>query len=247
MSGQQSVFGAGYLWGTTVGGSPRLFACLQNVTVDFSQDLKGLWGNQQYAIEQGSGKAKITAKADIGRFDPHVVNDLYFGGTMSGGSTAAGTMEAHTVPASSAYTVTATHSATEVNDLGVYDVTQSGFLGSAGSPASGVYSYSSGVYSFNSANASDAVQISYTYTTSGGFTMKSGNPVIGSKRQIFRADLFNSYDGIPSGITLFACQTSKLGMPFKQDDWLLTSFDFEAQDDGAGNVVALYGTGASPS
>ena len=115
----------------------------------------------------------------------------------------------------------------------------------ASAPATGQYSVSGGVYTFNTANSGNSVQISYTYTVaSPGYTVKSGNPQIGATAQIFRADLFNSYRGNPMGITLYACQTSKLGMPLKQDDWLLTAFDFQAQDDGNGNVVAIYGNGA---
>src|SRR5262249_10849872 len=139
---------------------------------------------------------------------------------------------------------TVANSATWATDLGVFDTTTGKFMTKVASgPTTGQYSRAAGVYTFAAADVGHVVQISYTYTTAGsGWTVASSNPTMGSGN-IFRADLFNSYRGITNGITLYACQSSKLSFPFKQDDFMLPSFDFAAQDDGAGNVFALYGTG----
>lgn len=244
----QSAFGAGYLWGTlnTPAGAttPRLFAALQNVSVEFTRDLKPLHGNQAYALEQGSGKAKVDCKAEIARFDPNVYNDLFFGGTIGASQVAAAALENQTVPASP-FKITVTNAASWQTDLGVYDTSYGKFdTKVTGAPATiGQYQVSAGIYTFFSSDVSHGVQISYTYKAATGYSLTSGNPVIGATAQVFRADLFNSYKGQPYGITLFACQTSKFGLPFKQDDWMMTSFEFSAQDDGAGNVVGLYGVG----
>lgn len=243
--GYQSAFGAGYLWGTLSGGTPRLFAALQNVSVDFTRDLKPLHGNQAYPLEQGSGKAKIDCKAEIGRFDPNVFNDLFFGGSVATGQTTASNLESSTIP-TTPFKVTVTQSATWQTDLGVYDTNTGKFLTKdATTPTTtGHYWPSAGIYTFFSSDTGHGVQISYTYTVATGYSLSSGNPTIGATAQIFRADLFNSYKGVPYGITLLACQTGKLSMPFKQDDWLMTGFEFHAQDDGTGQVLKLYGQGA---
>lgn len=239
----QSVFGAGYLWGTLPNGTPRLFAALQDVSVDFSQDLKSLYGSNKYALEQAPGKAKIEAKASIGRFDPTIFNEMYFAGTLTGGYTSASNLEKWTIP-TTPFQVTVTNSATWVTDLGVYDSTAGKFLTKVASgPTTGQYSRAAGVYTFAGADVGHSVQISYTYTTAGsGYSVASGNPQMGALN-IFRADLFSTFRGITSGISLLACQSSKLSMPFKQDDFMLTSFDFAAQDDGTGAVMSLYGVG----
>jgi len=240
----QSVFGAGYLWGTVPGGTPRLFAALQNVSVDFSRDMKPMHGQSAYALEHGPGKAKIECKADIGRFDPNVFNDIYFGGSVTTGFTSASNLEQWAIP-TTPYQVTVANSATWATDLGVYNRTTGKFMTKvpSGTPTTGQYKVAAGVYTFAAADTGQLVSISYTYTTAGsGYSLAVGNPQIGTV-QIFRADLFSTFRGITSGITLPACQSSKLGLPFKQDDFLLPAFDFVAQDDGTGNAAYVYGTG----
>lgn len=87
-------------------------------------------------------------------------------------------VEAHTIPAPSGpYTVTVTNSADFIADGGVV-ITSTGvpLTAVSGSPSSGQYSVTAGVYTFNSAQASTAILITYTFSFSGstGVTITVG-------------------------------------------------------------------------
>lgn len=241
----QSNFGAGFLYGTTAAGQPRMFAALQDVSVDFSFDMKQLYGSNQFAIEQARGKGKIEAKASMGRVDPLLFNDLFFGQTASAGELLGSVLESGTVPAATTYTVTVANSANFSRDLGVYDVATGRFMTKVSSgPATGEYSVAAGVYTFAAADASKVVKISYTYTSTvaGSKTVTGTNLAMGSG-PIFRLDLLNSFRSKTLTLTLNAVQSSKLSMPLKLDDFLLPSMDFSAQDDGSGGVFSYTVTG----
>ena len=235
----QAVFGAGYCWLTSGSGgytAPLLLGALQDISIDESQDLKALYGQNQSPLEQGPGKRKTDIKASIGRFDPNLFNQLYFGGSVTTGSKLASNQEAWVITTS----VTVANSATWSTDLGVYNASSGKFMTKvASAPASGQYSVAAGVYTFASADAGGAAKISYTYTSTGGYTMSSGNPQMGSM-VLFRIDLFNTFRGVSYGTTFLACQSSKLSFPHKMDDFTLPSIDFSAQDDGTGNVSTRY-------
>jgi hypothetical protein len=85
-------FGAGALWGTALtdasgaaiaNPTPILFGVLQDVSVDISGDIKELYGQNQFAEAVARGKAKISSKAKFGRINGRLLNDLFFGQTMT--------------------------------------------------------------------------------------------------------------------------------------------------------------------
>lgn len=239
----QSRFGCGYLFGIPSGGSPIMFAALQDVSVDFSQDLKTLHGSHKFAIEQAGGKAKIEGKATVGRIDPVLFNSIYFGGTLTTGGSLGSMSEAATIPATSPYTVTAAQGASFRVDLGVYDILLGTFLTRvASAPTTGQYAVNetTGVYTFAAADTGRAVTLYYTYGATGTdiVTITGTNQTLGSVID-FKAVLQNSFKGKQSVLTLNKCISTKLSMPFKQDDFLLPSFNFSAQDDGTGNVFSF--------
>lgn len=237
----QSRFGCGYLFGTPQGGSPIMFAALQNVSVDFSQDLKLLYGSSKFALEQAGGKSKIDCKADVGRIDPVLFNSIYWGGTQTTGVTLGSMSEAATIPATP-FTVTPANAATFKTNLAVYDVAAGTFMTQVPSgPTTGQYSVnaSTGVYTFATADTGKAVQLYYTYgATTGGITITGTNQTLGTVVS-FSAVLQNAFNGKQSVLNLFKCISTKLSFPFKQDDFLLPSFTFSAQDDGTGNVFSF--------
>lgn len=241
----QSRFGCGFLFGIpTDGSTPVMFSALQDVSVDFSQDLKYLYGSQKFAIEQAGGKAKIEAKASVGRIDPVLFNQIYWGGSLSTGSGVLGSMsEAATIPAATTYTVTAANGAEFRVNLAVYDIVRGTFMTQVpSSPAAGQYSVNSttGVYTFAAADASRAVLLYYTYgtTETNMVTVNGSNTQLGTITS-FKAVLQNSFNGKQSVLTLNKCISTKFSLPFKQDDFLLPSFNFSAQDDGLGNVFSF--------
>lgn len=238
----RSLFGCGYLFGVpTGGGSPIMFAALQDVSVEFSQDVKSLYGSQKFPIEIAGGKAKIECKASVGRIDPVLFNTIYWGGTLSTSTLTLGSMdEIGTVPGSVAYTVTVANAAQFRTNLGVFDPVTGMFMTMipSGTPTTGQYTVSAGVYTFAAADANKVLRFYYTYgATTGGSSVVVTNQQLGQIND-FRAVLQNSFKGKQTVLELYRCTSTKLSMPFKQDDFLIPSFDFSAQDDGTGNVFA---------
>ena len=243
----QSVFGAGYLFGVPSGANPTpvMFGAVQDVSVDFSFDLKALYGQSQFALEQARGKGKIDIKAAVGRFDPNLFNQIYFGQTTTVGEVLNAISEAAAIPASP-YTATAANGATFKTDLGVYSVTLGRFLTRvASSPATGQYAVNTntGVYTFAEADTGGSVKLNYTYgSASTGTTIAGANTLIGSG-PIFALQLVNQFKGKSISLSFPAVQASKLGLPLKLDDFSLPSLDMSAQDDGTGNVFSWTMTG----
>jgi len=243
----QSVFGAGFLFGVPAGASPTpvLFGAVQDVSVDFSFDLKPLYGQNQFALEQARGKGKIDIKAAVGRFDPNLFNQIYFGLTASGGEVLNSMAEAWTIPASP-YAVTAANGATFKTDLGVFNTALGKWLTRvASAPATGQYAVNTttGVYTFASGDSGGAIKLYYTYASaSTGTTITGANTPMGSG-PVFSLQLLNSFKGKSISLSFGAVQSSKLGLPMKLDDFSLPSLDMSAQDDGTGNVFSWTLTG----
>lgn len=243
----QSNFGAGYLFGVPSGAnpSPRMFGAVQDVSVDFSFDLKQLHGQGQFAIEQGRGKGKIDIKASAGRVDPLLFNDMFFGLSASTGEVLGSQLEAFSIPATP-FTVTVANGVTFRADLGVLDVATGLFMTRVASgPTTGQYSVNTttGVYTFASADTGKAVKISYTYgSTTTGKTIVGTNTVMGSG-PVFALHLVNTFRSKTLYLSFPAVQSSKLSMPLKLDDFLLPALEMSAQDDGTGSVFTFSATG----
>ena len=241
----QSSFGTGFLFATPAGANPTpvRFGALQDVTVDFSFDLKMLYGASQFALEQARGKAKIELKASIGRLDPALFNQVYFGLSAPTGEVLNSVDEAAT-PSSGAFTVA--NGSTYATDLGLYNtVTGLWMTRVAASPAAGQYTVNTatGVYATNTAQNGQALRASYTYASaSTGSTTAATNQLMGSG-PIFGVSLVNRFRGKSLYLNFPAVQSSKLGLPLKLDDFTLSALDMSAQDDGNGNVFTWSMTG----
>lgn len=236
----QSRFGCGFLFGIPAGGSPLMFAALQDVSVDFSQDVKSLYGSQKFPIEVAGGKGKIDCKASVGRVDPLLFNNIFWGGSQASGATLGSMGEAASIPATP-YTITVANGATFRTDLGVFDSALGTFMVRVASgPITGQYSVNTttGVYTFAAADTLRAVLIYYTYGVVGsGITITGTNQTLGTVNS-FQAVLQSGYAGKQSILTLNKCISTKLNLPFKQDDFLIPAFDFSAFDDGTGNIFS---------
>ena len=243
----QSVFGAGYLFGVPSGANPTpvMFGAVQDTSVDFSFDLKALYGQSQFALEQARGRGKIDIKAAVGRFDPALFNQIYFGQTTTPGEVLNSISESAAIPGSP-YTATAANGSAFKTDLGVYSITLGRFLTRvASSPASGQYAVNTttGVYTFAAADTGGLVKLNYTYSSgSTGTTIAGANTLMGSG-PVFSLQLVNQFKGKSISLSFPAVQASKLGLPLKLDDFSLPSLDMSAQDDGAGNVFNWTMTG----
>ena len=84
-------FGAGFLTGlrTDLTGvqTPRNFGTLQDVAIEFTGDVKELFGQYQYPVDSARGKTKITGKAKFATIQGRMYNDIFFGQTLGSGQT----------------------------------------------------------------------------------------------------------------------------------------------------------------
>jgi hypothetical protein len=86
--GLQYGFGSGVLYGIRTdiaNGTPVRFGTLQDVSIDFSGEIKELYGQQQYPVDTARGKTKIEGKAKFAQISAGQFNNLFFGQTLQSG------------------------------------------------------------------------------------------------------------------------------------------------------------------
>lgn len=241
----QFGFGSGQLYTTRTDiatQSPVRFGAFQDLQLDFTGEIKELFGQNQFALDVARGKVKINGKAKFAQISAPIANAIFFGGTIVTGQTLAAYQEAGSVPGSSTYVVTVTHASTFVTDLGVrYASSGLPLTVVSGSPTLiGTYSQAAGVYTFSVADASAALLFDYTYTATSGWTMASGNPLMGNTPR-FSAAFTQIYGGNTTTIVMPNCVGSKFTMPTKIDDYVMEEFDFQAFA-GTGSPVTISTT-----
>ena len=235
----QYVFGTGELYTIPVaGGVARKFGALQDVSVDFSSDIKQLFGQYQFPLDVARGKTKIEGSAKTGEVDVEAFNSFYFGQTITDGQTLSAKNEAQTVPGTP-FRVQADQAGTFEQDLGVFYASSGVALTriTSGSPTVGQYSVneSTGVYTFAAADQGAAVLLNYLYGTAAGEKLELGNPLMGSTPK-FRLVLTQEYGGKTFTLVLYSCTAGKLSLPLKQDDYLIGDLSFQAQANDANRV-----------
>jgi hypothetical protein len=238
-------FAAGTLIATQVGLSsvvtPIKFGILQDISLDFSADLKELYGQNRYAIALAPGKTKVEIKAKFAGIKGALFNGLYFGATPTATQTLFAGSEAHSVPAASPFTVTVANAAAFLMDEGVYyAATGLPLQQVAALTAAGQYTVNAatGVYTFYSADEGAAVYVSYTYGNTGGLYIPLTNIAMGSGPS-FKVMLNQAYDGRQQTFIFNQCQASKLSFPTKQDDFTIAELDFMVSADIAGNIGSI--------
>ena len=249
----QYGFGSGLMWmtpkadayGNTVAvPTPLLVGVLQEGGVEFDFDLKMLFGQNQFAVAAARGKGKIAGKSKFGQISGALMNAAVFGQASTGTlTTAQYDTSGASIPATTfAITVAPANSGTFTRDLGVVGATGLAFTRVASSPASGQYMVDAvGKYTFASADVGKQVYINYEYTVPGtnaptAQTTTVKNLPMGYAPS-FTLDLMVPFEGKTLKITLLKCVSKKLGLTTKQDDFMIPEIDFEALDDGFGNVV----------
>jgi hypothetical protein len=242
MASKQYIFGSGTLFGTRTdlaAQTPIQFGALQNISLDFSYETKELYGAYQFPLAVARGKGKITGKASTGQVDANAFNSLFFGQTMTIGQTVIALNESGTIPGTP-YQVTVVNSTTFVDDLGVSNVLTGVPLKKvAASPATGQYSVAAGVYTFATADTSNTVYISYSYTVaSTGDTIAIANQLMGAT-PTFAVSFQETFNGNIYEVKLNQCVSSKLNFSFKNDDFNMSEFDFSAFADVSGNIGSI--------
>ena len=243
----QFGFGSGLLYTTRTditGQGPLRFGAFQDLQLSFSGEIKELFGQNQFALDVARGKVKIEGKAKLAQISAPIANAIFFGGSITTGQVLSVYQEAGTIPAVSTYTITTTNAAHFVSDLGVhYLSTGNAFTLVTASPAVGQYmvNATTGVYTFAAADEGVLVLIDYTYSSTTGWTMASGNPLMGNTPK-FSATFTQQYGGNQLTITMPYCVGSKFSMPTKIDDYVMEEFDFQAFSGAGGNPITITTT-----
>lgn len=242
---QQYVFGAGKLTaipkldssGTAVANpTPVQIGILQDVAFDVSYETKSLYGENQFPVAIGRGKAKIGLKAKSGQIDGKLLGSLLLGVTPTTVRRSGVYQFAASVPTTPFQVVISPpNTGTFLEDLGVFNATTGAQLTRvASAPATGQYSVSAGTYTFASADTGLAVLISYSYTTAtGGETFTAQNALMGTGPEM-SLTCHAPYQGKILQVEFPRVICSKLSVPLKNDDFMISDLDFEVFADASG-------------
>lgn len=244
MSGitQLGSFGSGILYATPSGANatPLQIGALQDVSADLSRTTKQLFGQNQQPLAIGAGELKASLKAKMGYINAGVYASLFYGVSTSTGTVSLAQNEAHSVPASTPWTVTVTNSAQFSKDLGVTYANGNPLTLVASGPTAGQYSVSAGVYTFATADANAAVLISYEYTSASTGSTVSVGTVLQGQQPIITVDLYRGYNGTGERHRFWAAVCSKLSIPTKMADFGISELDFDCFVDSQGRFHTIY-------
>lgn len=235
-------FGSGSLYGLA-GAVPvaRKFGAMQDISVDFSFNLKELYGQSQFPLTIARGQGKVEGKAKFASLVGGLVNDLFFGGTNAAGQTIPIFGESATIPATP-FQITVANGATFKEDLGVTVVaTGLAMVRVASGPATGQYSVNNatGVYTFAAADTGKAVLIDYSYTAAASGNKTTITNQLSGTTPSFAIAFPIKYSGQTMYLKLNSCISSKLTIATKIEDFIVPEFDFKAFADVSGVIGEL--------
>jgi hypothetical protein len=233
-----------YLGAAVVNPSPILFATMQDCSLDFSADLKELFGTYASPIAIGRGKQKYAIKLKNAQTHGRLWNAAFFGQTLTSGEIYDAWFDqtGSVVPATPfQVTVDPPGSGTILFPLGVRDNFDVPLTLVTGTPITRQYAYSAGVFTFAAADAGLTYYIDYRYTATGAGapqTLVISNPVMG-QAPTFQFDMKIPYNGMNFNASFPNCHCGKLGFATKLDDFSYPEFDFSAFAPGNAGVGTL--------
>lgn len=236
-------FGTGALFlknndSNAVNSLPVQVGVIKDISLDVSFDTKELRGSYSFPVDIARAGGKISGKAKFAQIAGTLINKI-IGGTPSSGMTIGNANQVATLVSGQTVTVANT---TNWSDLGVYNQTTGKFMTRvASAPATGQYSCTAGVYTFATADATNSVAISYSYTTTSGNTNLLTNELMGSGTT-YILEVYNTYKGKNVGLKLHAVTLGKFAMSMKNEDFTDEDVDFMAFADASGNVISIYTT-----
>ena len=217
--------------------TPLALGVLQNIKLTLGADIKSLYGIDQWAVDTAIGKRSIKGSFEFAQISNLLMSQLFFGDATTAGNVVTTTYpgEAHTVPASVAYTVTVTNAADiPLVDYGVtYANTGIALVdvGSGGSlTAAGQYkvNLSTGVYTFDAADASASILINYSWTPASpaGTTLSVATHPMGWG-PLIALNLVFPYEGGGLGFYLPNVRLGKIDIATKLEDYTMYTTDYE--------------------
>lgn len=250
----QLAFGAGDIFGVPltdasgnaiVNPTPIKLGITQEIGVEFSGDLKELYGQNQFAVAIGRGKVKVSAKCKFAQMMAAGINSLFFGQTVTAGTLSGvyADVTGAAVP-TTPFTITPVppSSGTWVEDLGVVNASGVAMTRVASGPTTGQYSVAAGVYTFAAADTGLMMFISYRYTATltGAKKIAVQNLPMGYA-PTFKAYLQTVYGGKRALVVLYNATAPKLNLfATKLDDFNLPELNFSGQSDAANNVADIW-------
>ncbi len=244
-------FGTGSLIGTktidSLGNAialptPLKFGELSDVAIDFSRDLKLLYGQFMYPVAGAAGKGKIELKAKFARIAGRVFNDLFFDNTLTSGTLNSAVIDNTGSSITATLTPTVPGSGTWTRDLSVIDANGLPMTRVASAPVTGQYAVTAGVYTFAAADVGKIAYISFAYTatSTNAKALQIISPLMG-QAPTFSVDLPGSFMGKASYFRFLNCMSSKLSLDPKQDDFQTNDLDFTAFADPLnGSIGYIY-------
>jgi hypothetical protein len=248
------IFGAGDFYGVPlsdaagnaiVNPTPVKIAAVQEIGLDFSGDLKELYGQNQFALAVARGKVKVSGKVKGAQINGAALNSLFFGQTIASGTMGAAytDLTGSAIPSTPYQLVAAPPNAgTWLADLGVIDANGVPMTRVATAPATGQYSVATGTYTFAAADEGKQVFVNYTYTNASASAQKiSVKNIAMGAAPTFKAYMQTTFQGKRALVVLYSATSSKLNMfATKLDDYSIPEFDFSGQSDAANNVADIY-------
>lgn len=231
----QTIFSAGRMFAITDNG-PEEFGLLQNCSIDFTRDVKELFGEGQFPAVVATGMSRITGRAAHGRIYGALYANAFFGETVAAGSIALADNEVQTIPSIGYPTIDVDNDADWTDDLGVYfSATGQRLKFVDAAPAAGEYSVAAGTYTFAAGDVGKVVKISYLYdSASAGKKFTINNQPMGVTPS-FKLVLFNpgrtQRGSAPFSLVLNACTSTKLTLPTRLGEFALPEFDFSGYAD----------------
>lgn len=222
--------------------TPAFLGIAQDIEISFDQTLKELIGQYKMPVDVAPAMLKVTGKAKFAKIQANMANDLVLGQVLASASgQVMAIAEPKTVP-TTPFQVTVNQAATFKEDLGVFYASSGVQLQRAASASAvGIYSVneSTGVYTFNTADSGANVLIYYSYGVSTMKQITMANTFMGTG-PTFEVNIMEEYTnnlGVKNQmfVRLNACRSSKLTWPFKNQDYTIQDFDFQAFADQANN------------
>jgi hypothetical protein len=231
------TFGAGRFFGinNVSNPTPARTYVQQDMSIDFKQATKELFGEKKFAVAIAAGEMSITGKVSMGAPNVRMLGDYLFNASGSSGQILQADKEAGTVP-TTPYQITVTNSATWTTDLGVMKTDGTVYTRVASSPTTGQYSVSAGVYTFAAADTTFNMLISYLYTASAvGEKLALANALQGPAGA-FTAVMAFMYGTQQDVLTLNNAIATDFSFSTKQGDFDKPSFGFMAATDSSDNL-----------
>lgn len=227
-----------------VGSGPVQFGTIQEASLEMTQKLVSLMGQNKWPDDVAPSDMKGSGKSGTARINLELFNNLFFADSIETGMSQIANNEPHTIPATPGpYTIVVTNASPgPIIDLGVVHAADFSPLDLVASgPTTGQYSVnpSTGTYTFAAADTGVAVLISYEFPVPGsGRTLTAVNHIqgYGPKFEMF---LLESYQG-SNAIHLYSCRASKFSRPLKRDNYEIPDFEFEFYPNSAGKVLDFF-------